>query len=178
VEEKDKEIEVLEKLVDERNRILDVLPCPVHGQCVPYVLDFIEKHDPQESKQQSIDKENYIHLVPWKKDKTVCGYHSKTIRFTSDSMMANCPECLHPPPQSTDTEKEEEKEIIDKIKHKDVGVVAAYLSTHCREGRWDVINSWNRLARHLEIVGYPPQEPIADVPDVPTKEKENMEKGD
>lgn len=30
-----------EALLDERNRILAALPCPAHGPCVPYVLDWI-----------------------------------------------------------------------------------------------------------------------------------------
>ena len=37
------EIAVLNQLLDMRNRILEALPCPVHGPCVPYVLDWIEE---------------------------------------------------------------------------------------------------------------------------------------
>lgn len=47
---KEEEIEVLNLLLDERNRILDALPCPDHGRCVPHVLEFIKKHKPEESK--------------------------------------------------------------------------------------------------------------------------------
>lgn len=36
------ELAITESLLAERQRILDALPCPQHGTCVPYVLDFIE----------------------------------------------------------------------------------------------------------------------------------------
>jgi hypothetical protein len=43
------EIAIDDKLIETRNRILDALPCPVHGQCVPYVLEWIEsRNDSQE----------------------------------------------------------------------------------------------------------------------------------
>lgn len=37
------EIKVSDKLINERNRILERLPCPDHGHCVPHVLDEIER---------------------------------------------------------------------------------------------------------------------------------------
>lgn len=33
------EIEVSERIIADRDRILDALPCPVHGRCVPHVLE-------------------------------------------------------------------------------------------------------------------------------------------
>jgi len=33
------EVEIDSKLIAERDRILDACPCPVHGRCVPHVLD-------------------------------------------------------------------------------------------------------------------------------------------
>jgi hypothetical protein len=32
-----------DKLLAERNRVLDALPCPTHGQCVPHALDEIDR---------------------------------------------------------------------------------------------------------------------------------------
>lgn len=37
------EIRVSDELLADRNRILDALPCPQHGPCVPYVLEQIGK---------------------------------------------------------------------------------------------------------------------------------------
>lgn len=34
---------VLQSLVNERNRILDAVPCPNHGRCVPFVLEEFER---------------------------------------------------------------------------------------------------------------------------------------
>lgn len=41
LETQEKEIATDDSLLAERNRILDMLPCPNHGPCVPYVLDEI-----------------------------------------------------------------------------------------------------------------------------------------
>jgi hypothetical protein len=38
------EIAIDDQLLAERNRILDALPCPEHGPCVPYVLEWIATH--------------------------------------------------------------------------------------------------------------------------------------
>ena len=35
------EVEVLTRLLTERNRILEACPCPVHGPCVPHVLEVL-----------------------------------------------------------------------------------------------------------------------------------------
>lgn len=37
------EIEVSDKIITERNRILDEHPCPVHGPCVTHVLEKLQK---------------------------------------------------------------------------------------------------------------------------------------
>lgn len=47
------EIATDDLLLAERNRILDALPCPVHGPCVPYVLEFIER-------QKKVDETAYF----------------------------------------------------------------------------------------------------------------------
>ena len=36
------EIQVDDSLLKDRNRILAALPCPIHGPCVPYVLEQLE----------------------------------------------------------------------------------------------------------------------------------------
>ena len=36
-------IKVQEKIINGRNKILDLLPCPIHGQCVPYVINWIKE---------------------------------------------------------------------------------------------------------------------------------------
>ncbi len=33
-----REVEVLDTLLDERNRILKAIPCPRHGECVPFAM--------------------------------------------------------------------------------------------------------------------------------------------
>ncbi|QGW28457.1 hypothetical protein [Phnomibacter ginsenosidimutans] len=43
------ELEVTEKLLEERQKLLDAIPeCPVHGKCVPHALEWIEKHKGKE----------------------------------------------------------------------------------------------------------------------------------
>lgn len=39
------ELEVTDRLLEERNRVMEAIPpCPAHGcQCVPYALDWIER---------------------------------------------------------------------------------------------------------------------------------------
>lgn len=37
------EIRISDQLIAERDRILDALPCPIHGRCVPFVLEWIER---------------------------------------------------------------------------------------------------------------------------------------
>lgn len=38
------EIETGDKIIIERNRLLDAIPaCPVHGQCVPHAIEWVEK---------------------------------------------------------------------------------------------------------------------------------------
>lgn len=38
------EIDVADKIIAERNRLLDAIPaCPVHGQCVPHAIEWVEK---------------------------------------------------------------------------------------------------------------------------------------
>ena len=37
----EEEVRVADQLIAERNRVLDALPCPVHGQCVPHALNAI-----------------------------------------------------------------------------------------------------------------------------------------
>lgn len=41
--EVEKELEITDKLLDERNALLGEFPCPVHGQCIPYVRDLLRK---------------------------------------------------------------------------------------------------------------------------------------
>lgn len=36
-------LDVSDKIITERNRLLDALLCPVHGQCVPHALEQIAK---------------------------------------------------------------------------------------------------------------------------------------
>lgn len=43
------ELEVTEKLLEERQKLLDAIPeCPVHGKCIPHALEWIAK---QKGKQ-------------------------------------------------------------------------------------------------------------------------------
>lgn len=42
LEEAVREIEVADKLIEERNRVLDAFSCPVHGRCVPHALEAID----------------------------------------------------------------------------------------------------------------------------------------
>jgi hypothetical protein len=37
------EIGVADRLIEERDKILDRLPCPLHGRCVPHVLETIDR---------------------------------------------------------------------------------------------------------------------------------------
>ncbi len=37
--ERGNQIELMDKLIAERDRVLDAYPCPVHGRCVPHVLE-------------------------------------------------------------------------------------------------------------------------------------------
>lgn len=38
------EISVADKIIAERDRLIGVIPnCPVHGQCVPYAIEWVEK---------------------------------------------------------------------------------------------------------------------------------------
>lgn len=38
------ELELADKIIAERNKLLDAIPsCPVHGQCVPYAIEWVEK---------------------------------------------------------------------------------------------------------------------------------------
>lgn len=38
------ELEVADKVIAERNRLLSAIPaCPVHGQCVPHAIELVEK---------------------------------------------------------------------------------------------------------------------------------------
>ncbi len=38
------EIETDDKLLADRNRILDAYPCAVHGPCVPHIMETLEEH--------------------------------------------------------------------------------------------------------------------------------------
>lgn len=42
VEELEREVALGDTIIAERNRVLDALPCPLHGQCVPHALDTIK----------------------------------------------------------------------------------------------------------------------------------------
>lgn len=55
------EIDTDNQLLAERNRILEALPCPVHGPCVPYVLEFIKTHKPEAPK----DYRQARGILPW-----------------------------------------------------------------------------------------------------------------
>lgn len=49
------ELKVTEELLNDRQRLLDAIPeCPVHGKCIPYALEWIEKYkqDPSYTKCQ------------------------------------------------------------------------------------------------------------------------------
>lgn len=35
--------EIGDKIIADRNRVLDALPCPIHGQCVPHALEEIAR---------------------------------------------------------------------------------------------------------------------------------------
>ncbi len=38
------ELELTEKILEQRQRVLDAIPeCDVHGECVPHALEWIEK---------------------------------------------------------------------------------------------------------------------------------------
>ena len=40
----EQELEVTEKLLEERQRVLDAIPeCPSHGKCVPHAIEWIEE---------------------------------------------------------------------------------------------------------------------------------------
>ncbi len=40
-----KELRLTERLLEERQRVLDSIPdCPIHGECVPYALEWIEQN--------------------------------------------------------------------------------------------------------------------------------------
>lgn len=44
IEELLQELEVMEKLLNERQRVLDAIPkCPTHGSCVPHAIEWIEE---------------------------------------------------------------------------------------------------------------------------------------
>ncbi len=38
------EVEVDDKLIAERDKLLDLIPCPAHGRCVPYAMTWIKEH--------------------------------------------------------------------------------------------------------------------------------------
>lgn len=40
---KDAEIAVADKLIEERNRVLDAIPCAEHGRCVPHAIEWAER---------------------------------------------------------------------------------------------------------------------------------------
>lgn len=56
------EIEVGDKIIKERNRILDEFPCPVHGPCVPYVIEKIYKLQEllQKEREKNADYERAL----------------------------------------------------------------------------------------------------------------------
>lgn len=58
---------VTEKLLEERQRVLDAIPeCPVHGKCVPHALEWIEKAKASLSAPQDegwVKKEKVINLL-------------------------------------------------------------------------------------------------------------------
>ena len=50
------ELKLTERLLLERSRVLESIPqCPVHGECVPFALEWIEraKHAMAEGKKQA-----------------------------------------------------------------------------------------------------------------------------
>ena len=59
-----KELDVTEKLLNERQRVLDAIPeCPAHGSCVPNAIEWVEKHKKISSPLRSLinaEKENRI----------------------------------------------------------------------------------------------------------------------
>ena len=42
IEELEEEIEIDNKIIIERDKILETYPCPIHGKCVPYIFEYIE----------------------------------------------------------------------------------------------------------------------------------------
>lgn len=63
-----KDLQVTERLLNERQRLLDAIPeCAAHGKCVPHALEWIEKAkavmSEQQPEHQKIDKNNAI--IDW-----------------------------------------------------------------------------------------------------------------
>lgn len=44
-------VQVVDGLLKDRQRLLEALPCPVHGECVSYAIDEIERLKGLELKQ-------------------------------------------------------------------------------------------------------------------------------
>lgn len=51
------QLKVCDQLIEDRNRILKAHPCPMHGDCVPYVLEKIAGLEAD--KEAAIDSINY-----------------------------------------------------------------------------------------------------------------------
>lgn len=68
-QEKDKYIKVLETLLDERGKVLALIPeCPIHGdKCMPHCADWITKHLPLPKPPTQTDEELLA---------TVIGHHN------------------------------------------------------------------------------------------------------
>jgi len=56
-------IEVQEKLINERDRVLDLLPCPKHGKCVPFAIEEIERLKNVEHKYDVSKKTKHSWIV-------------------------------------------------------------------------------------------------------------------
>lgn len=42
IDEQQKEIAVSDKLIEDRNRLVDLFDCPKHGHCVPHAVEQVE----------------------------------------------------------------------------------------------------------------------------------------
>ena len=56
IAELEKELDVTESLLNERQRILDAIPeCEAHGKCVPHALDWVEMKKSKIYSQSEVD---------------------------------------------------------------------------------------------------------------------------
>lgn len=62
-EELKKDLEVTEKLLSERQRVLDAIPeCKIHGKCIPHALEWIEEAKETINKLQTFTNDDLTFL--------------------------------------------------------------------------------------------------------------------